>query len=64
VLIDPVEAKTIASPGTFAWSGAAGTEFWVDPEEELTVTFFTQVLGSGGPLRGELHRLVYQALAP
>jgi CubicO group peptidase (beta-lactamase class C family) len=64
VLIDPVEAKTIASPGTFAWSGAAGTEFWVDPEEELTVTFFTQVLGNGGPLRGELRRLVYQALAP
>jgi len=64
VLIDPVAARTIATRGAFAWSGAAGTEFWVDPAEELTVTFFSQVLGDGGPLRDELRRLVYQALAP
>jgi CubicO group peptidase (beta-lactamase class C family) len=62
VLIDPVAAGTIATPGPFGWSGAAGTEFWVDPAEDLTVTFFAQVLPGVNGLRDELRRLVYQAL--
>jgi CubicO group peptidase (beta-lactamase class C family) len=62
VLVDRAAADTNASLGTFGWGGAAGTEFWVDPAEELTVVFMTQVLWAFDDLRAELRRLVYQAL--
>lgn len=63
VLQDPVKAKTLASVGEYAWGGAASTAFWVDPAEELTVLFFTQLMPSSThPLRQQLRQLVYQAL--
>jgi CubicO group peptidase (beta-lactamase class C family) len=64
VLADPVRAGTISHRGEYGWGGAAGTEFWVDPTEDLTVLFCTQVLGAPDehPLRRELRWLVYQAL--
>ncbi len=63
VLQDPVKAKTLASAGEFAWGGAASTAFWVDPDEDITVLFFTQLLPSTSyPIRVELRQLVYQAL--
>ncbi|GAB3730716.1 serine hydrolase domain-containing protein [Amycolatopsis oliviviridis] len=63
VLDDPVTAKTLASAGEFAWGGAASTAFWVDPDEDVTVLFFTQLLPSTTyPIRVELRNLVYQAL--
>ncbi|MFC9251942.1 serine hydrolase domain-containing protein [Amycolatopsis thailandensis] len=63
VLDDPVKAKTLASAGEFAWGGAASTAFWVDPDEDVTVLFFTQLLPSTTyPIRVELRNLVYQAL--
>ncbi|WP_037310547.1 serine hydrolase domain-containing protein [Amycolatopsis orientalis] len=63
VLDDPVKAKTTASAGEFAWGGAASTAFWVDPAEDITVLFLTQLLPSSSyPIRVELRHLVYQAL--
>jgi CubicO group peptidase (beta-lactamase class C family) len=63
VLEDPVKAKTLATPGEFAWGGAASTAFWVDPDEDLTVAFYTQLLPSSThPIRQQLRQLVYQAL--
>ncbi|WP_370947898.1 serine hydrolase domain-containing protein [Amycolatopsis sp. cg5] len=63
VLEDPIKAKTLASAGEFAWGGAASTAFWVDPDEDLTAMFFTQLLPSSTyPLRQHLRQLVYQAL--
>ncbi|TVT36602.1 beta-lactamase family protein, partial [Amycolatopsis rhizosphaerae] len=54
VLIDPVKAKSLASVGEFAWGGAASTAFWVDPAEEVTALFFTQLLPSSThPVRQE-----------
>jgi len=39
------------------------TTFWIDPAEELTVSFFTQLLPSSAyPIRSQLRQLVYQAL--
>jgi CubicO group peptidase (beta-lactamase class C family) len=61
-LVDPIAAKTLSSPGEFTWGGAAGTHFWVDPSEELTVLFFTQVLFAPDELWVAMRRLVYQAL--
>ena len=63
VVIDPPTASVLDSIGEFAWGGAASTYFWVDPVEELTVVFMTQLLPSSAyPIRRELKTLVYQAL--
>jgi CubicO group peptidase (beta-lactamase class C family) len=63
VMVDRRLNKSPASEGTFGWSGAASTVFWVDPVEDLAVSFFTQLLPSGTyPIRRELHQLVYQSL--
>jgi len=53
----------LASLGEFAWGGAASTFFFVDPTEDLTALFFTQLLPSSTyPVRPLLRQLVYQAL--
>ncbi len=61
-LVDPVSAKSLSSRGEYTWGGAAGTHFWVDPSEELTVLFFTQVLFMPDDLFLAMRRLVYQSL--
>jgi CubicO group peptidase (beta-lactamase class C family) len=63
VLIDPAAYGTLTSPGEFAWGGAASTAFWVDPLEDLSVIFMTQLLPSSSyPLRYQLRQLIYSAL--
>jgi CubicO group peptidase (beta-lactamase class C family) len=63
VTIDPVDAKVVGSVGEYAWGGAASTTFFVDPAEDLSVIFLTQLLPSSThPIRRELRALVYQAL--
>jgi len=63
VLIDATEAKTLGSEGEYNWGGMASTAFWVDPAEELTVGFFTQLMPSSTyRIRPQLRQLVYQAL--
>ena len=59
----PVANKVLSTPGELAWGGAASTFFWVDPAEQLTAIFLTQLVPSSTyPLRSELRQLVYQAL--
>ena len=61
--IDPVARKVLGSAGSYGWSGAANTYFWVDPTEELTVIFLTQLLPYGvHPIEPRLSQLVYQAI--
>ena len=63
VVLDPATAKAACSAGEFAWGGAASTAFWIDPVEDITVVFMTQVMPSSTyPTRRELRSLVYQAL--
>ena len=63
VVTDRRRNKSLMSEGAFSWGGAASTVFWVDPVEDLTVSFFTQLLPSGTyPIRRDLQQLVYQAL--
>ena len=45
VVKSPVEAGLHGSAGNFAWGGAASTIFWCDPVEDISVVFFTQVMG-------------------
>jgi CubicO group peptidase (beta-lactamase class C family) len=63
VATDRRKNKSLISEGSYFWGGAASTAFWVDPVEDLTVSFFTQLLPTGTyPIRRELQQLVYQAL--
>lgn len=63
VLQDAARHKVIGTEGEFSWGGAASTVFWVDPVEELTVVFLTQLFPSNThPIRTQLSQLVYQAL--
>ena len=62
VLESPVENRTIGSKGTFMWGGAAGTIFWVDPEEDIVVVAMMQIMASPWPFRDDLRIATYQAL--
>lgn len=63
VLLDPTANRTLGNPGEFAWGGAASTAFWIDPLDQVSVIFMTQLLPSSThPIRSELRQLVYQAL--
>jgi CubicO group peptidase (beta-lactamase class C family) len=63
VMIDRRKNKSLCTEGSFSWGGAASTAFWVDPLEDLTVGFYTQLLPSGTyPIRRDLRQLVYQSL--
>jgi CubicO group peptidase (beta-lactamase class C family) len=63
VNIDPVPGKVPCSVGELSWGGAASTSFWIDPAEELTVSFYTQLVPSNAyPVRSQLRQMVYQAV--
>lgn len=48
--------------GSYFWGGAAGTFFWVDPENELIGLFMTQVAPHRTTLRQDMWGLTYQAI--
>jgi CubicO group peptidase (beta-lactamase class C family) len=59
----PGISPTMTSVGTFAWPGASGTNWWVDPREELTVVWMAHSPGSiRWRMRQVINALVYQAL--
>ena len=63
VVLDPIPARYPTSPGTYYWGGAASTAFFIDPVEDLIVTFYTQLMPSAQyPIRPQLRQLVYAAL--
>ncbi|HEY5107961.1 MAG TPA: serine hydrolase domain-containing protein [Caulobacteraceae bacterium] len=49
--------------GDYYWGGAASTIFWVDPREDMTVVFMTQLMPSGAfNFRGQLKSIIYSAI--
>ena len=63
VSLDPVATKVASSPGEYTWGGLASTAFWVDPVEQITAHFYTQLVPSSTyPIRTELRQLVYGAI--
>jgi CubicO group peptidase (beta-lactamase class C family) len=63
VVIDPKATTVACNVGEYGWGGAASTDFWVDPSEELTVLFFTQLFQSTGyTIRRDLKRLVHSSI--
>jgi CubicO group peptidase (beta-lactamase class C family) len=63
MVIDPARYGIVANRGEYSWGGAASTAFYVDPVDDLTVCFYTQLLPSSTlPVRAYLRSLVNQAL--
>ncbi|WP_372885565.1 serine hydrolase domain-containing protein [Shimia sp.] len=63
VVLDTGRARTPGSVGDFSWGGMASTFFWIDPVQDLSVVFFTQLSPSSAyPARAELKALVQAAL--
>jgi CubicO group peptidase (beta-lactamase class C family) len=66
VMQSPARAMIAGTPGEFAWGGAAGTAFWIDPAERMIVVFMTQIMQMGHPapypLRRELRTLAYSSI--
>lgn len=60
--LSEVESGTLGQ-GDYYWGGAASTIFWVDPNEDLTVIFMTQLMPSATfNFRGQLKNIIYSAI--
>ena len=66
IISDPVAMKSPAGKGTYYWGGAAGTWFWIDPENDLffigMIQRFGALPGEEADFRAESMRLTYEAL--
>ena len=51
------------SVGEFGWGGAYHSTYWVDPQEQLVVVYFTQLIPANGlDDQGKLRALIYQSI--
>jgi CubicO group peptidase (beta-lactamase class C family) len=63
VVLDAAQTGSLWSDGCFGWGGAARTDFWIDPQEDLVGLFMVQLFGGDTPwLSDDFRTLVYQAL--
>jgi CubicO group peptidase (beta-lactamase class C family) len=63
VLLDLGQSQVPGSVGTFGWGGAANTDFWVDPQEEMVGILMLQFMPGGTyPVTQDFRALSYQAL--
>lgn len=62
VVTDTAENQRIGSVGTFDWSGAASTSFFIDPKEQLIAIFMTQKMPFDTRLMADFRTMVYQAI--
>ena len=62
VLLDVAQSGAPGSVGEFGWSGAAKTQYWVDPKEQLVGLFMTQSMMSFDLPELDLRALAYQAI--
>jgi CubicO group peptidase (beta-lactamase class C family) len=63
VLLHPGLSHRPGSPGRFGWGGAANTEWWMDPAEELQCILMLQYFpGFTIPIVEDFAQLAYQAL--
>jgi len=63
VLLDLAQSQNLGSVGTYGWGGAANTNFWIDPREQLIGILMLQFMPSDTyPVSPDFRTLVYQAL--
>ncbi len=61
VVTDHAARGTLLSNGTYGWSGAQGTHFFVDPQEQLVGVLMVQT--PNNEVRNDFENLVAQAIA-
>jgi len=52
----------LGAPGAYGWGGAAGTQFWIDPVDDIVGIFVVQSIPHQTPLADKFQVLTYQAL--
>ena len=62
IIVDPAKAGELGSIGSYSWSGAFLTSYWIDPSEDLIAVFMSQVRPSQSDIRAKFNTMVYQAL--
>jgi CubicO group peptidase (beta-lactamase class C family) len=64
VVSDSAARNTLLSPGSFGWSGAYNTHFFIDPDAKIVGIFMTQVayLPTRGEIRDDFETAVMQAI--
>ncbi len=62
VIMDAAQTGVLNSDGSYGWSGAAATNFWVDPQEQLVGIIMTQLMDNMLPFQADFRALIYQAL--
>jgi CubicO group peptidase (beta-lactamase class C family) len=62
VVLDAAQTGVLNSDGNYGWSGAAATNFWVDPQEQLAGIIMTQLMDNMLPFQQDFRALAYQAL--
>lgn len=63
VLNDLGKSKVLGSVGNYGWGGAANTNFWIDPKEELIGILMLQFMPPDTyPVIIDFRNLTYQAL--
>ncbi len=62
ITTDVANSKALGSKGTFYWSGAYSTYFFIDPKEDLIAILMTQVQPYSNYYGKKFPQFVYQAL--
>jgi CubicO group peptidase (beta-lactamase class C family) len=63
VTMDVAQSQAPGSVGTYGWGGAASTDFWIDPQEQLIGIQMAQFQPAGGhPMGASFRVAAYQAI--
>ena len=62
VVLNPGDVGEVSSAGEYNWGGAAGTRFWIDPEEQLIGLFMVQSIPHRTRLADDFKVLTYSAM--
>lgn len=62
IVENPGESHLLGSVGTFYWSGANNTHFFIDPKEKIVAVFMTQIAPYSDRFHEEMRRFVLQAV--
>ena len=60
VVSDAAARNTFLSNGSYGWSGAFGTHFWVAPKEKMVAIYLVQT--PINEIRGDFENLVMQSI--
>lgn len=62
MVLDPAQTGVLSSVGNYGWGGAAATNFWVDPVEDMVCIIMTQLMDNMLPFQSDFRVLTYQAM--